>query len=153
MLAAALPEARFDLIESTGRKCEVIARLAAAAGIGNATPRPARAEEWAGSEGAGRYEIVTARALSSLAVLAEYAAPLLELGGSLVAWKGARDPEEETAGAAAAEILGLEPTPPVIVRPFRGSRKRNLYVYTKKRATPERFPRRAGMANKRPLAP
>ena len=77
----------------------------------------------------------------------------VELGGSLVAWKGARDPEEETAGAAAAEILGLEPTPPVIVRPFRGSRKRNLYVYTKKRATPERFPRRAGMANKRPLAP
>jgi 16S rRNA (guanine527-N7)-methyltransferase len=84
-------------------------------------------------------------------VLAEYAAPLLELGGSLVAWKGARDVDEEAAGAAAAEILGLEPRPPVPVRPFKGSRERNLYVYTKTAPTPERFPRRPGMATKRPL--
>jgi 16S rRNA (guanine527-N7)-methyltransferase len=112
----------------------------------------ARAEEHAAVEGAGAYDVVTARALSSLPVLAEYAAPLLALGGSLVAWKGARDPDEERAGAAAAAILGLEPQQPIPVRPFKGSRERTLYVYKKTTPTPARFPRRAGMATKRPLA-
>lgn len=151
VLAAALPDAHVDLIESTARKCEVIARLATAAEIDNAVAIPARAEEWAAADGAEKYEIVTARALSSLAVLAEYAAPLLEPGGSLVAWKGARDPAEEHAGDQAAQILGLTPQPPVPVRPYKGSRERTLYIYTKTEPTPARFPRRPGMATKRPL--
>ncbi len=152
VLAAALPNAQVDLIESTARKCEVIARLATAAGIGNATAIPARAEEWASSDGANRYEVITARALSSLAVLVEYAAPLLELDGTLIAWKSARDPEEERVGAKAAEVVGLDPQPPIPVRPFKGSRERNLYIYTKTAPTPDRFPRRPGMATKRPLS-
>lgn len=152
VLAAAIPGARVDLIESTGRKCEVIARLATRAGIPNATAIPARAEEWAAGEGSGRYDVVTARALASLAVLVEYAAPLLVDRGVLVAWKGGRDAEEERLGAEAARIVGLEPRDPVAVRPFKGSRERNLYVYAKVGPTPERFPRRAGMATKRPLA-
>ncbi len=151
-LAAALPGASVDLIESTERKCEVIARLAEAAGVGNATPVPARAEEWAAGEGRSRYDVVTARALASLAVLVEYAAPLLAPGGVLVAWKGARDREEELAGSTAAGLVGLEPRDPIPVRPFKGSRERNLFVYEKTGTTPERFPRRPGMATKRPLA-
>ena len=100
VLAAALPEARVDLIESSARKGAVAGRLAAAAGITNATAVAARVEEWgAGPPGAGSYEAVTARALGSLAVLAEYAAPLLRLGGVLVAWKGERSEAEERAGA------------------------------------------------------
>jgi 16S rRNA (guanine527-N7)-methyltransferase len=150
-LAIALPGTQVDLIESTGKKCEVITRLAKAAGIPNATAVTARAEEWATADGAQAYDVVTARALSSLAVLAEYAAPLLSEGGSLIAWKGARDQAEEHAGAQAAEILGLTPREPIPVRPFKGSRERHLYVYDKTSGTPARFPRRAGIAVKRPL--
>ena len=115
--------AQIDLIEATGRKCEVIDRLAAAAGLENARAVHGRAEEWAAAEGAGAYDVVTARALAPLAVLAEYAAPLLAPGGSLVAWKGARDPVEEAAGAAAAALLGLEPDEVLAVRPFAERRK------------------------------
>lgn len=150
-LAVALPDVRVDLIEATGRKCEVIARLAAAAELANARVIAARAEEWALDEGSAAYDAVTARALAPLAVLAEYAAPLLELDGALIAWKGARDPQEEHAGARAAESLGLEARDPFPVRPFKGSRERNLYVYVKRTPTPGRFPRRPGMATKRPL--
>lgn len=150
-LAIALPDAHVDLIESTAKKCEVITRLATAANLSNARAIPARAEEWAIMDGSEAYDAITARALSSLAVLAEYAAPLLREGGSLVAWKGARDPDEELAGAQAAEILGLTPRAPIPVRPFKGSRERHLYIYDKGSATPGRFPRRAGMAAKRPL--
>jgi 16S rRNA (guanine527-N7)-methyltransferase len=151
-LAAALPGLQVDLIESTARKCEVIARLAATAQIANATAIPTRAEEWAAADGAVSYDVVTARAVSSLAVLVEYAAPLLQPGGSLLAWKGARDPDEEKAGVTAATLVGLEPQRPIPVRPYKGSRERTLYAYAKTAPTPARFPRRPGMATKRPLS-
>jgi 16S rRNA (guanine527-N7)-methyltransferase len=110
-----------------------------------------RAEDWARADGAAAYEAVTARAVAPLAVLAEYAAPLLAPGGALIAWKGARDRDEEAAAARAAAELGLEPRPALSVEPYSGSRNRHLHVYLKVRDTPARFPRRAGMATKRPL--
>jgi 16S rRNA (guanine527-N7)-methyltransferase len=156
VLAIALPRARVDLIESTGRKTAVISRLAAAASIENARAVTARAEEWGATPaplggGAGAYDAVTARAVAALPVLAEYAAPLLREGGVLVAWKGARSPEEEAQGAAAAAELGLAVEPPRRVTPFPEARDRWLHVMRKVAPTPERFPRRAGMAAKRPL--
>jgi 16S rRNA (guanine527-N7)-methyltransferase len=151
-LAVALPEARIDLIESAGRKCAVIERLAWAAAITNARALAVRAEEWAASEGATAYDIATARAVAPLAVLVEYAAPLLRLGGSFVAWKGARDPSEEAAGAQVAEIVGLRPVQVIPVAPYPGARDLNLHLYLKDRDTPSRFPRRPGVAAKRPLA-
>lgn len=150
-LAAALPRARVDLIESAGRKCSVIERLAAAAGLENVRVVPRRAEEWAAGDGAEAYDAVAVRAVAPLAVLVEYAAPLLVRGGALVAWKGARDQAEETAGAAAGGLLGLDRRALVRVAPFREARERHLHVYVKARATPAGFPRRPGMARKRPL--
>lgn len=151
-LAIALPAARVDLLEARGRKCAVIERLAEAAGAGNARALPLRSEEWAAGEGAGAYDLVTARAVGPLAVLVEYAAPLLRDGGALVAWKGARDAEEEDAGERAAALLGLEPRAVRAVTPFAGARDRHLHLYAKAAPTPPGFPRRPGMARKRPLA-
>jgi len=140
-----------DLIEATARKCEVIARLAQAAGAPNARAVPHRAEEWASGEGAEAYAAVTARALAPLSVIAEYAAPLLRVGGVLVAWKGSRDEDEEQRGAAAAGQLGLGAPDVIRVEPFEGAANRHLHVFTKTAPTPEGFPRRPGMARKRPL--
>jgi 16S rRNA (guanine527-N7)-methyltransferase len=152
VLAAALPDARFDLIEATARKAAVAGRLAQAAGIANATAVTARAEEWgAAPPGAEGYEAVTARAVAPLAVLAEYAAPLLRLDGVLVAWKGERSEEEERAAATAAGRLGLEPVNVVAVTPFAEARSRHLHVLRKVVPTPPEYPRRAGMARKHPL--
>jgi 16S rRNA (guanine527-N7)-methyltransferase len=156
VLAVALPTAQVDLVESTGRKAAVIERLARAAGLVNAQAVVARAEEWAATPppagGRESYDVVTARALAPLAVLAEYAAPLLCLDGLLVAWKGARDAAEEHAGAAAAQQLGLQLEEVRRVVPFAGAQRRHLHVLRKVEPTPPGFPRRAGMARKRPLA-
>jgi 16S rRNA (guanine527-N7)-methyltransferase len=151
VLAAAMDGVHVDLIESARRKCEVIDRLAAAAALsGRARAVPARAEEWAVHKGRGAYDAVTARALAPISVLCEYAAPLLRDGGVLVAWKGARDEVEERSGAAAAAQLGLEPSMVVAVQPYPGSRNRHLHVYSKVMPTPAKYPRRPGMAVKRP---
>ena len=74
-------------------------------GLGNVEVVNARAEAW--PEGIGAQDLVVARALAPLPVLLEYAAPLLEPGGVLVAWKGRREPAEEADGAAAADALGM----------------------------------------------
>jgi 16S rRNA (guanine527-N7)-methyltransferase len=152
VLAAVLADARVDLIEAAHRKAAVIERLIATAGLSNARALAERAEDHAAGGGREAYDAVTARAVAPLAVLVEYAAPLLVLDGALVAWKGRRDPDEEAAGAAAAEKLGLGAAEVVPVTPYPGSRNRHLHVFRKVGPTPEGFPRRAGMAAKRPLA-
>jgi 16S rRNA (guanine527-N7)-methyltransferase len=156
VLAVALPRASFDLIESAGRKTAVIGRLIEAASIANARAVTARAEEWAAAPapigGRGAYDVVTARAVAPLAVLVEYAAPLLRDEGVLVAWKSSQKAAEEEAGAKAALEVGMSVEPVVEVKPWPAARDRRLHVFRKVAPTPERFPRRAGMAVKRPLA-
>jgi 16S rRNA (guanine527-N7)-methyltransferase len=149
VLAVALPQARVVLVESVARKCAFLEAAAQDLGLGNVEVVCARAESW--SDGIGRCDVVCARALASLSVLCEYAAPLLRDRGVLVAWKGEVSSEEESAGLAAAATLGLEREAVRDVQPYPGSQRRTLHVFRKVRATPAGYPRRPGMAVKRPL--
>jgi len=154
-LAVALPEARVDLIEATARKCEFIERAIGAASLANARVVCRRAEEWAESEppagGRGAYDAVTARAVGRLATLAELASPLLAEGGVLVAWKGRRDPDEETEMDRVAGRMAISREEVRWVGPYAGSRNRHIHVLRKTGPTPPELPRRPGMAKKRPL--
>lgn len=149
VLAAALPDARVALVESSGRKCAFLERAVSSMGLENVEVVCGRAESWAA--GIGSVDVAAARALARLNVLVEYAAPLLVEGGRLVAWKGRRDADEEADGAAAAAATGLVPVAIVPVRPWDGAEHLHLHVYEKVRPTPNRFPRRPGIAVKRPL--
>jgi 16S rRNA (guanine527-N7)-methyltransferase len=152
VLAAALPKVQVDLVESARRKCEVITRLAEAAGLQTrARAIPVRAEEWAAGDGKIAYDAVTARALAPLPVICEYAAPLLHVGGVLVAWKGARQAAEEHSGLRAAAELGLGAPEVFPAAPYPGSRNHHLYVYPKVTETSTTYPRRVGVAAKKPL--
>ena len=145
-LATVVPSV--DLVESTRRKCEVIDRLASAAGLAGARSVASRVEEL----GRLDYPAVTARALAPLSVLVEYAAPLLGDQGVLVAWKGELSGDELDAGARACARVGMELGPALPVEPFPGARSRRLVVARKVAPTPAELPRRPGMARKRPLA-
>lgn len=149
VLAAARPGMRVVEVESVGRKCAFMERAIEAMGLPNAEVARARAEAW--REGFGRCDAVCARALAPLPVLVEYAAPLLRDGGALVAWKGAPDDGEEADGEAAAQLLGLASARVVPTRPFPGARRHRLYVYLKVRSLPNGYPRRPGIARKRPI--
>jgi 16S rRNA (guanine527-N7)-methyltransferase len=148
-LAVALPGCAVSLVESATRKSAFIERARSAGGVGNARVVTTRAEAW--TDGIGQNDIVTARAVAPLPVLCEYAAPLLELGGALIAWRGRREPDQEQAAARAAYELGLEARDPVRSEPYAGSVDRHLHVYLKVMPTPPRYPRRTGIASKRPL--
>jgi 16S rRNA (guanine527-N7)-methyltransferase len=149
VLAIALPLAEVSLVESVGRRCEFLERALAATTTANAAVVCARAEAW--PEGLARHDVVTARALGPLALICEYAAPLLTLGGRLIAWKGRVSPAEQVAGDRAADELGLEPAGVIRSRPYPASAEHHLHIYVKTADTPSRFPRRPGVARKRPL--
>jgi 16S rRNA (guanine527-N7)-methyltransferase len=149
VLAIALPGAHVALVESVGRKAAFLKNAIEALQLENVEAIQARAEEW--PAGIGAHDLVTARALAPLSVLVEYAAPLLTGGGSLVAWKGAREASEEAGGRAAAATLGMSEPEVHPVRPFAAARDRHLYLSSKVSATPPGYPRRPGMARKRPI--
>ena len=149
-LAIARPDASMTLVDSARRKCEFIRRAADACGIGNVEVVHARAEAW--PAGLGRFEVAIARAVAPLEVVVEYAAPLLAAGGTLVAWRGKRDPDSEEAAARAGARVGLAPGRVVEVMPYPSVRDRRLHLMSKVMETPSGFPRRPGMALKRPLS-
>lgn len=154
VLAAALPSARMDLIESVARKCEFMRLAIARTGIANAGVVCARAESWAaefpplgGREG---YDAVCARAVGRLATLAELASPLLRPGGHLIAWKGRRDEEEEAELKRAGQLVAMALDGCHAVGERAGSRHRHIYTVRKSGPTPHGLPRRPGMAKKAP---
>jgi 16S rRNA (guanine527-N7)-methyltransferase len=154
-LAAALPSTEVDLIESVGRKCEFMRRAIEAAGIGNARVICDRAESWAAAPppegGRESYEVVTARAVGRLSTLAELASPLLVEDGTLVAWKGRRDTDEEAELERARDGVGMVAERVEWVGPYAGSQNRHLHRLRKPGPTPPGLPRRPGVAKKRPL--
>lgn len=146
VLAAALPETTVVCVEASRRKADWIARTAARCGLPNVSTAWSRAEEFEGI-----VDVVVARALAALPVLCEYAAPLLAESGRAVFWKGAVGAEEEADGRYAAGVLGLSQPAVASVTPYPGSERRSLWVFERVAPVPDRFPRRAGIALKRPL--
>jgi 16S rRNA (guanine527-N7)-methyltransferase len=148
-LAIALPETRVSLVESASRRSAFLERAVVATETTNAAVVNTRVETW--PEGLAAFDVVTARALAPLPIVAEYAAPLLAVGGTLVVWRGKRNPRDEEAAARAAAQLGLEPVEIRHMQPFPGAENRYLHLMSKVTETPLGFPRRPGMAVKRPL--
>ncbi|MBM3634958.1 MAG: 16S rRNA (guanine(527)-N(7))-methyltransferase RsmG [Actinobacteria bacterium] len=146
-LAAALPAVPVTLVESEQRKADWLCR--ASAGFPNVRVVAERSETLARDEPAA-FPAAVVRAVGPLPVVMELAAPLLAPGGHLVAWRGRRDADDARAAAAAAAELGLGPTPDIDVTPIPGM-SRYFSIWEKTADTPDRYPRRPGMATKRPI--
>jgi 16S rRNA (guanine527-N7)-methyltransferase len=104
----------------------------------------ARSEDHAGGPARERYDMALARALAPPPVAFELCLPLVRPGGWLVLWTAAIEAQELQP---VAEILGGSIAETVVV-----SENRRLVVVDKIGPTPQRFPRRPGVAGKRPLA-
>jgi 16S rRNA (guanine527-N7)-methyltransferase len=137
-LAAARPDLRFDLLESARKKCDFLTRWTSE--FENASVVCARAEQHARGPGRDAYGTALARALAPPPVAAEWCLPLVAPGGRAILFVGPAV-DEVTVGRAAAEIAAeIEDAPA------------GFLLLRKTAPTPSRFPRRPGMARKRPLA-
>lgn len=138
------------MLESVGKKAGFLADVIACLGL-EAESRAERSEDYA-KRFRESFSVVTARAVAELSVLVELASPLLTLGGRFIALKGVPSEEELQRGSAAAEVVGMG-FHQVINLTIPGSDVvRALVVYEKRCPCPSMFPRRPGMAQKRPLA-
>ena len=151
MLALALPSTTVTAVEAHQKKCRFIDGAARNLKLGNVQVRCVRAEEYARGAGREAHDAVTSRALASLSVVAEYSFPLLEKGGTMVAMKGAISDQERIQAEKAIAILGGDGVEAMRLEPFLGAENRWVYVSRKVTATPASFPRRAGVAARRPL--
>jgi 16S rRNA (guanine527-N7)-methyltransferase len=137
-LAAARSELAFDLLESVRKKCSFLGRWAEQ--FDNVSVVCARAEDHARAAGRDAYGTAVARALAAPSVAAEWCLPLLRPGGRAVLFVGP-SADADAVGKAAREVAGeIEDGPAGFV------------LLRKTGPTPDRFPRRPGMARKRPLA-
>ena len=148
VLAIMLPDTSITMVESEQRKAEWLAR--ASTGLRNVRVVADRSESLARAE-RGTASLVTARALGPLPVVMELAAPLLRQNGVLVAWRGRRDTVSGVGASATGDVLGLVHRQDVDAAPIPGV-SRYFSLWTKAGETPDRYPRRPGMAAKRPIA-
>ncbi len=105
-----------------------------------------RAEAAARTELRARFATATARAVSSAPTVVELVVPFLMVGGVALLQRGVLDERERIATRDACLVLGAEVTDEIAVT---GGRR--ILVVTKVTPTNDRFPRRNGIPEKRPL--
>jgi 16S rRNA (guanine527-N7)-methyltransferase len=133
-LAAAFPDREVTLLEATGRKCDFLRRWTA--DFPNLRVIQGRAEE----QETDTYGVAVAKALAPPPVAVEWCLPLVASGGAAILFVGP-SADAETVASVSERVGGGRP-----------ELQAGLIVVTKLRATPEGFPRRVGIARKRPLA-
>lgn len=146
------PSLKVVLIDSLGKRLKFLEQVIEALNLQDITCQHLRAED-AGRSKKHReaYDIVTARAVARLSVLAEYCLPLVKKDGMFIALKGSKFAEEITEANAAVKILGgkLLSSEPVKLPGLDDGR---VIIRIKKiKSTPAQYPRKAGTPEKQPL--
>lgn len=151
-LKIANPHWHVSLIESTGKKCDFLRAVVGAMELNHVDIHWKRSEELAhDKEHREKYDFAFARALSSLSTLIEYGLPFLKIGGYLVAHRGRTAADEASRVNVALEELGGEITDikHYDITGLGGSRA--LVLIKKVKASSKHYPRRTGVAARRPL--
>jgi 16S rRNA (guanine527-N7)-methyltransferase len=151
-LKLACPETRLTLLEATGKKVTFLEHMVAQLGLRQVTVVHGRAEE-VGHDATHReqYDLVLARAVAELPVVAEYTLPFCKLGGWVVAQKGEAGAAEAWTAEQGIALLGGELRRVVPVELPGLPEDRSLIVIAKTGITPAAYPRRPGIPSKRPL--
>lgn len=152
-LSITRPDLKVTLLEATAKKVRFLRYIRETLNLSNLEVLHARAEEVAKKAYKEAFNLATARALAALPVVLEYCAPFIGVGGTIIAMKGHLRDEELACGVTAAcELqLTLREVRQVEWHPQLPSKERWLAVFDKPSSTPSRFPRRVGLAKKRPL--
>ncbi len=151
-LKIACPGLRLTLVESVGKKAQFCRHVVEVLGLEGVEVIHARAEELGRRpDHRESYDWALARAVAPLPVLVEYLMPLLKVGGRAVAQKGETGPAEAHAAEKALALLGGRLLQLIPVEIPGVAEARYLVVMEKTAATPPQYPRRPGIAARRPL--
>lgn len=145
------PNLQVTIIDSLNKRIQFLTLLAEELGLDNVSFYHGRAEDFAHDKlFRAQFDIVTARAVARMQVLAELTVPYLKINGKLIALK-ASQAEDELAQAQNALTLLFAKVIENIDYSLPNGDPRTLTLVEKKKETPNKYPRKAGVPNKRPL--
>ncbi|MFH1386710.1 MAG: 16S rRNA (guanine(527)-N(7))-methyltransferase RsmG [bacterium] len=143
-LKLACPGLKLTLLDSNKKKVEFLDHMIRLLGLTETQAIWGRAEDFA-KENRESFDLAASRAVADLAVLSELSLPLVKVGGVFVAYKEVAIEPELVKASEAIKLLGGK------LREVKKFPARSLVIIDKVSPTPVKFPRRVGMAKKRPL--
>ena len=145
------PELDVTIIDSLNKRINFLHLLAEELGLSGVHFYHGRAEDFAQDKAfRAQFDLVTARAVARMQVLSELTIPYLKVGGRLLALKASNAPEELEEAKNALNILFSKVEDNLQYELPNGD-PRYITIVEKKKETPNKYPRKAGMPNKRPL--
>lgn len=152
-LKIVFPQLQITIVDSLNKRIAFLEKLADELDLEGVSFYHARAEEFGSVKSQFResFEIVTARAVARLNILAELCLPLVKEGGSFIALKAQKAQRELTEAQFAVKLLGGSlRSDHELTLPETGD-ERHLIIFDKVKATPNKYPRKPGMPAKKPL--
>lgn len=145
--AIAMPNAKLTLIDATKKKCDFLNEVVTALNLKNVRILNLRAEDYKQKE---KYDLVTARAVSSLPILLEITSPFCKVNGYVLVLKGKNGRNELEESLNARKMLKLEVVTIQEEKLFDDDMRINI-LFKKKEKTAHRYPRAWGIIQKSPL--
>lgn len=148
------PQLKVTIVDSLNKRINFLRDLCDQLGLDGVELVHDRAETFGAQNSPYReqFDLVTARAVARLVVLSELCLPAAKVGGQFMAYKAtAAQDELKLAQGAINKLGGQLDTVETLELPTEPVEERNFVLITKVGATPNKYPRRPGVPNKKPL--
>lgn len=151
-LKIAFPNLKITLLDSLGKRVQFLNEVIRELRLENIDAIHGRAEDFAKPDMfRERFDVCVSRAVANLSTLSEYCIPYVKVGGFFISYKSEKIAEEMVTAKNAVHLLGGEFSEQVEFVLPNSDIYRNLFVIKKVKATPKKYPRKAGLPSKEPL--
>lgn len=151
-LKIAYPNLKVTLLDSLNKRIQFLNAVIEKLGLKDVETVHGRAEDFAKPDKLReKYDLCVSRAVANLSTLSEYCLPFVKVGGKFISYKSEKIIEEMVAAKNAIGLLGGKVENQVEFTLPDSDIYRNLFVIKKEKATPKKFPRKAGLPSKEPL--
>lgn len=151
-LKIAFPELKITLLDSLNKRIKFLDEVISQLGLKEIEAIHGRAEDAAKSvDLREKFDLCVSRAVANLSTLSEYCLPFVKVGGMFVSYKSEKITEEMKMAEKAISVLGGEYENQVEFTLPDSDIYRNLFMIEKKKASPKKYPRKAGLPSKEPI--
>ena len=151
-LKIAFPELKITLLDSLGKRVKFLNEVIERLGLGNIEAVHGRAEDFAKPQLLReQFDLCVSRAVANLSTLSEYCLPYVKVNGYFISYKSEKISDERQTAQKAIEILGGSIYDQKEFILPNSDIYRNLFQIKKVKATPKKYPRKAGLPSKEPL--
>lgn len=152
-LKIAFPNLKVTLLDSLNKRIKFLDEVINKLELTNIDTVHGRAEDFAKPQALReKYDLCVSRAVANLTILSEYCLPFVKEGGKFISYKSEKISEEMETAKGAIFLLGGKISSQVEFTLPDSDIYRNLFIIDKVKATPKKYPRKAGLPSKEPLA-